>query len=67
MTNLKLTEDMKIIDIDRYNRLVGYLFPREDGSIYFQKAPFTTKLSVEEEIQICFIVDELNQSVYDGV
>ena len=63
MTNLKLTEDMRIVDIEGYNRLVGYLFTKDDGSIYFRKAPFTTKLSVEEEIQVCYIVDELNQNV----
>lgn len=58
---LKLTEDMKVIDIgSSYHRVVGGLFNREDDSVYFRRAPFTARLTEEEEIQIAFILDEIN-------
>lgn len=57
----KLTEDMKVVDIgSSYHRVLGGLFYREDGSVYFRRAPFTTRLTDEEEIQIAFILDEIN-------
>ena len=58
---LKLTGDMKVVDIaSSYQRTVGQLFLREDESVYFRRAPFTTRLTDEEEIQIAFILDEIN-------
>lgn len=60
MTTLKISEDSKIVDIDSgYDRVVGNLF-KNDYGYYFRRSPFTAKLTVDEEVQVCYILDMLN-------
>lgn len=59
MTTLKI-DNGKIVDIDSgYDRVVGSIHKNDHG-YYFRRSPFTCKLSVDEEIQVCYIMDELN-------
>lgn len=60
MTTLKISEDSKIVDIDSgYDRVVGNLF-KNDYGYYFRRSPFTAILTVDEEIEVCYILDMLN-------
>lgn len=60
MTTLKISEDSKIVDIDSgYDRVVGNLF-KNDYGYYFRRSPFTDRLTVDEEMEVCYILDMLN-------
>ncbi len=61
MTTLKISEDSKIVDIDSgYDRVIGNLF-KNDYGYYFRRSPFTARLTVDEEVQVCYILDTLNR------
>lgn len=61
MTTLKISEGSKVVDISSgYGRVVGNLF-KNDYGYYFRRSPFTAKLNIDEEIQVCYILDELNR------
>lgn len=58
---LKLNEYSEVVDItSTYNRVVGNIFMDDTDRYRFRRLPFTTRLSDEEEIQLAFILDELN-------
>lgn len=58
---LKLNEYGEVVDItSSYNRVVGNIFMDDNDRYRFRRLPFTARLSDEEEIQLAFILDELN-------
>lgn len=59
MTTLKISEG-KIIDLDSgYNHVIGTIHLNDYG-YYFRRSPFTSRLTIDEEVQVCYIMDELN-------
>lgn len=66
MTTLKISEGSKIVDIDSgYDRVVGNLF-KNDYGYYFRRSPFTARLTVDQEIEVCYILDTLNNGGEDN-
>lgn len=58
---LKMNDNLEIVDISSsYNRVLGFVYTDENDTYRFRRLPFTSRLSDEEEIQLAFILDELN-------
>lgn len=59
MATLMISECVGVVDIDSGKR-VGSIHQRECGEYYFRLSPLTEKLNIDEESQLCYILDMLN-------